>query len=282
MTQQAIAEKIGISRMRVIKLLEKARDKKIVQFKIRADGSHRMELELALIKKYNLQDVFLIPSVSDNINEAVAHAAALYVSDRAENEGFINIGYGDTLSRTLNNLVLSNDSNISLVSLTGGVSYYISSADPGVGNSKIHIIPAPLIASTAEMAAAIIKEPSVHEVLKMSSLASMSIIGIGSVTNRATVVKDGKLSSTDLLMLQKSGAVGDLLGHFIDKDGNEIISDIHDRLISLPIEKLKELNNVIAVAGGLDKSYAIDAALKNGGINVLISDEDTAQSILDL
>lgn len=282
MTQQAIADKMGISRMRVIKLLDKAREEKIVQFKIREDGSRRMELELELIRKYKLQDVFLIPSISENINESVAHAAALYISERAESSTFINIGYGDTLSRTLNNLVLDHSSSLQLVSLTGGVSYYILSADPGIKNSKIHIIPAPLIASTPEMAAAIINEPSVSEVLKMSTLASMTVIGVGSVTNKATVVKDGKLTPTDLLMLQKQGAVGDVLGHFIDRNGKVIVSDIHKRLISLPLDKLKSFNNVIAVAGGIDKAYAIDAALKNGGINILISDEDTAQQVLEL
>ena len=42
------------------------------------------------------------------------------------------------------------------------------------------------------------------------------------------------------------GAVGDVLSHFLDKDGNPVETDIEDRLISTPLATLKELENVIA------------------------------------
>ena len=38
MTQQAIADRLSISRMRVIKLLESARQSGIIQFRLRSDG----------------------------------------------------------------------------------------------------------------------------------------------------------------------------------------------------------------------------------------------------
>ena len=43
MTQQKISELLGISRIRVIKLLEKARQTGIIQFKIREDSASRMQ-----------------------------------------------------------------------------------------------------------------------------------------------------------------------------------------------------------------------------------------------
>ena len=47
MTQQSIAEHLGISRMRVIKLLEKARKTGIVQFQIRSNQGKKLDLERA-------------------------------------------------------------------------------------------------------------------------------------------------------------------------------------------------------------------------------------------
>ena len=57
MTQQNISDYLGVSRMRVVKLLEKARQTGIVQFQIRSNLSKRMELEQTIINKYHLKDV---------------------------------------------------------------------------------------------------------------------------------------------------------------------------------------------------------------------------------
>lgn len=44
-TQQKISELLGISRIRVIRLLEKARQNGIVSFRIRQDNNRRMQVE---------------------------------------------------------------------------------------------------------------------------------------------------------------------------------------------------------------------------------------------
>ena len=77
------------------------------------------------------------------------------------------------------------------------------------------------------------------------------------------------------------GAVGDLLSHFIDKDGNPIENNLDNRLLSTPLEDLKKMNNVIGVAGGLNKVDAILAVLKGQYLDVLITDEETAAALLN-
>ena len=76
------------------------------------------------------------------------------------------------------------------------------------------------------------------------------------------------------------GAVGDVLTHFIDKDGAPVVTNIEDRLISTPLSTLKELNNVIGIAGGEQKVTVIKAALKSGYIDSLITDEETARKLI--
>ena len=68
----------------------------------------------------------------------------------------------------------------------------------------------------------------------------------------------------------------------IDKDGNVIQSSLERRLMSTPLEQLKEMNNSIGVAGGSTKSEAILAALKGNYLDVLITDETTATNVLRL
>ncbi|KXL54248.1 transcriptional regulator LsrR [Anaerotignum neopropionicum] len=282
MTQQAIADHLGISRMRVIKLLEKGREKKLIQFKIRTDAYQQTEITMQLKERYALQEIILVPSISNNINETVAHAAAMYLSDHLTDGDFVNVGFGDTMSRTLRNLELPEEARVSFVSLTGGVKHYNVPSNSEAPHAVLYIVPTPFIASTPQMACAMKEEPSVKDVLKLSSLAGYTIVGIGGVTEKATVVKEGNMTANDLLRLQAESAVGDVLGYFVDKDGNVLNGTINDRLVSTPPHVLASFPNVIAVAGGIEKAEAIAGVLKTGCINILITDEETAKAILEI
>ncbi|WP_312104993.1 sugar-binding domain-containing protein [Pygmaiobacter massiliensis] len=115
----------------------------------------------------------------------------------------------------------------------------------------------------------------------MAQLSSMTVIGIGSMTDEATILKSNILTKNDFLYLQMQGAVGDVLSHFIDRDGNLVNAEIEDRLISTSLETLRQLKNVIGVAAGRSKVEAIRAALRGGYLDVLITDEDTALRLLE-
>lgn len=283
MTQQRISELLGISRMKVIKLLEKARTTGVIQFKIREDGASRMMLEKQLAESYGLKDTFIVPTNPDdeNINETVARAAAMYISDRITKDDFINIGYGDTSSRILNNLATMTEFPVSCVSLTGGVNCYLPNTMSNVFNAKLYLMPSPLLASTKVLAEAMRQESSLNEISRMALLSKITVVGIGSMSENATIIKTGILTKNDLLYLQMQGAVGDVLSHFMDKDGNPVNADIEDRLMSASLETLKSLDNVIGVAAGLHKTGAISAALRGKYIDILITDESTALQLLE-
>ncbi len=75
--------------------------------------------------------------------------------------------------------------------------------------------------------------------------------------------------------------MGDVLSHILDKDGNLISVSQEQRLMSTPLKELQKLENVIGVAGGPMKVDAILAALRGKYLDVLITDEDTAQALLE-
>lgn len=283
MTQQKISEKLGISRMKVIKLLEKARQNGVIQFKISQERSHHLQAEQELIRRWNLKDAFVVPSAPDSscINDTVAKAAAMYINDRISENTYINIGYGDTLGRVLNHLATLTEAPVSAVSLTGGVSYYLPNTFSSIFNAKLFLYPAPLIVSTKELCSAMQKEPSMQEISRMVNLASMTVVSIGGINEDATIIKNGIFNKNDFLYLSMQGAVGDILSHFIDKEGNPVQTDIDERLLSTPLSTLRTLPNVIGVAAGDSKLKAIGASLKGGYLNTLITDERTALSLIE-
>lgn len=281
MTQQSISDKLGISRMRVMKLLDKARQTGIIQFKIGRERSQRLQVEQQLMKTWNLKDAYIIPTPPDaNRNESIARAAAMYISDRITENTFINMGYGDTPSRVLNHLANTTATPISIVSLTGGVSYYLPNAQSNIFNARLYLYPTPLLVSSKEMAEAMRAEPTVQEIARMVRLANITVVGVGGMNDQATILNNGILSKNDFLYLSMQGAVGDVLTHFYNCDGVPIQSPIEDRLLSTPLETLKELNNVIGISAGMHKVEAIRAALKGEYLDILITDEETAGALL--
>lgn len=283
-TQQEIGEYLSIPRLRVNRLLDKARKAGIIQFSVREGDSKRMIVERELITQFGLKDAFVVPSPlnEQDINESVAQAAAMYIHERLEKTGYINMGYGDTSSRILNHLANICEFPVNVVSLTGGVNYYLPNTRSSIFNAKLYLTPAPLLMASEDIVKAMEQEPSVKQIRHMATLAQMSIVGIGGVDSNATLLTNGTLNHSDVLLLSMQSAVGDMLCHFIDKDGNVIQSSLERRLMSTPLEQLKEMSNSIGVAGGSTKSEAILAALKGNYLDVLITDETTATNVLRL
>ena len=281
-TQAQIAEVMGVSRAKVIRLLEEARAQGIVQFSFRKNDSQRVSAEQLLIDRFGLKDAFVVPTPLDSsaINQSIAQGAAHYVSDHLREDGYLNIGYGDTVSRMLGFLAKNREESLNVVSLTGGVSYYLPSVGTTAYSMHLFLTPSPLVVSSRQVRDALLDEKSLQDVSTMTEYADMSVVGIGAAVEGATVLRNSILNEGELTVLKMQGAVGDVLNHFMDKDGNLIQTEIEDRVISTDLDKLRQLKNVVGVAGGKDKVPAIKAVLNGGYLNVLITDSDTAAELL--
>ena len=281
-TQAQIAEVMGISRAKVIRLLEEARAQGIVQFSFRKNDSQRVSAEQLLIDRFGLKDAFVVPTPLDSsaINQSIAQSAAHYVSDHLREDGYLNIGYGDTVSRMLGFLAKNREESLNVVSLTGGVSYYLPTVGTTAYSMRLFLTPSPLVVSSRQVRDALLDEKSLQDVSTMTEYADMSVVGIGAAVEGATVLRNGILNEGELTVLKMQGAVGDILNHFVDKDGNLIQTEIEDRVISTDLDKLRQFKNVVGVAGGKDKVTAIKAVLNGGYLNVLITDSDTAAELL--
>ena len=104
-----------------------------------------------------------------------------------------------------------------MVSLTGGVSYYLPNIRSNIFNAKLYLYPAPLLVSSKEMCKAMRDEPPIQEIARMVRLATMTVVGIGAMNEDATIISNGILNPNDFLYLSMQGAVGDILTHFFDR-----------------------------------------------------------------
>jgi DNA-binding transcriptional regulator LsrR (DeoR family) len=79
--------------------------------------------------------------------------------------------------------------------------------------------------------------------------------------------------------ISSSGAVGELLGHFFDANGQMIHTNLTARTLSVDLD-LSHRAEIVALAGGASKVAAIRAVLASGLVTGLITDELTAQELV--
>lgn len=285
MTQEQIAKQFHVTRSKVIRMLDQARSEKVVRFSINGPGVNCLRIEKDLMRQYSLKDAFVVPSTTDNPIASLATAASYYLDNQVHDDDVIGFGWGRTTSETISRIKVNANLKVSFVSLTGGVKYYIPYTDndeysPESLRSKLYVIPAPFFLSSEEMAQRILKEPPVKIIFDIARTANFILVGIGATIESSTVVNENIISREQMSILRRMGAVGDILGQFFTADGEKLDAELHRRIVGIDINTLKGKPNVIGIAAGKAKVEAIRGALKGRYINILITDEATAQALL--
>ncbi len=68
--------------------------------------------------------------------------------------------------------------------------------------------------------------------------------------------------------------MGDVNLIFIDQYGNHVPNKIDERIVRVPLERLKKIDHVIGVAFGKRKLKVLLGALRGQILNILFTDED--------
>lgn len=286
LTQSEIGHRLGVSRVKVSRLLDKGRKTGLIQVSINSGYKGCFKLEGELIKRFGLREAIVIPKLEDaETNDRLGQAASQYLMSHLNYHDLLAIGWGDTVTRTLQRLhYVISTYKISIVSLTGGVASYVNGTGLLSTNLKdgqgIHLIPAPILASNEAVASTLKNEPQIKSILSMAKTANYALVGIGAVNKNATLVRSQYVSGSELLLYKRQGAVGDILGQFYDQHGSLLNLPLHRRIVGYQIGDLKYIKCVIGVAGGLHKRDAICGALAGGYLDVLITDQSTAEAIL--
>jgi DNA-binding transcriptional regulator LsrR (DeoR family) len=128
----------------------------------------------------------------------------------------------------------------------------------------------------------LLQHEAVTQTLQMAAGADMALVGIGGTDDGCTMVRSGCLTIEEMGRLRSEGAVGDVLGNYVDVHGEHIKSPHSRRLIGLSIDQLRQIETVVAVVSGDEKPLSILGVLHAGIVDVLIVDERNAKAVLDM
>ena len=108
----------------------------------------------------------------------------------------------------------------------------------------------------------------------------MTFIGIGQMSEDAPLFEDGFITKNELRALRKAGAIGEIIGWAYDNKGHIIDGFTNEHVASIPVVSNNK-KPVYGIAAGPHKVAAIHAALNGKLVNALITNEKTAQQLLN-
>ncbi len=292
-TQQEIGMRFGLSRIKVGRLLEKARREKIVQITIlepKNDAFYKLENQIE--KKFGIGEVILV-APDDNHKRTlrnIGRATAEFLDRVVVGDETIGLTWGGTLLAIVDALHNNNWPGMKVVQLLGGLGSSeaeMYGADLTIRmaqtfGAKARLLSAPGIVPTKEIREALLQEQQITETLELGCSADIAVIGLGRPSPSSPVIQSGILSPDELKNLESLGAVGDIGLHFIDGEGQPIENEINDRIIGLDIDDYKHIKRLVGVAAGPEKYEVVRAALCGNYLNVLITDANNGKRLLGL
>jgi DNA-binding transcriptional regulator LsrR (DeoR family) len=290
-TQDQIASQLGISRQTAQRLVSLAMSEGLIKVRVDHPIANCLDLAARLKSRFALDVVEVVPtdptSTSTTIGVAEAAAAQIERWLRSEDPIVMAIGTGRTLKAAIEQLPPMECPQHKIVSLTGNISPDGSAAFYNVIftmadkiKTRSFPMPLPVISSSAEERAMLLAQPMIQTTLALAAKPDVTFVGIGDLGPNAPLYEDGFITQAELKGLQKAGAVGEIVGWVFDKDGRIIEGPINERVASAPLPS-RETSLVIALAKGEGKLPGILAAVNRRLVNGLITDERTAEALLE-
>lgn len=293
-TQEQIAQRLGVSQVKVHRLSSLAQDLGFVKVSIEHELASTVALENQLIELYGLKNCILVPTMDDGADRyggtlaALGTAGARFLSRFLDREPAttIGIGWGKTLSSMAATLLRKPRPSNRFVSVLGSLTRHAAANPYDVihqltwkTGAEGFIMPVPFIADAVTDRDLLMSQNSLSKIVTLAKNADLYILGIGGCGPEASAFKSGQVTKSELDALQDAGAVGDLLGQFFDVTGKLVDCEFNDRILGLDLDALYG-RQVTVIAGGPGKLPAINGALQMRVISTLITDETTAQNLL--
>lgn len=293
--QAEIADHLRLSQATVSRMLKRAEAEDIVRTSVIPPAGTYSELESVLREKYGLPEAVVVECTEDRdaaimarIGEAAAHLLEVTL---APGEIIGVSSWSQTIFKMVENIHPQKSAQVKYVVQTlGGM------GDPSVQThatqlttrlarltgAEPKLLPVQGLTSSREAKLLMLADPFVRETMDLFGSITLAIAGIGAVEPSELLARSGNIfSSRELADLAEAGAVGDISLRFFDANGRPVKTPLDERVIGLPLEDLKKVGRVIALAGGAKKAAAIAGALRVGVIDMLVTDKFTAQRLID-
>lgn len=289
LSHREIGELLDMSRVKITRLLDRARQEGIVEIRVHSSGDLFAELAEKVRSRWSLERVWVSPP---------ARRRGEYSSSLAlEGAKAINEVLDSRISSV--SLCLSRASrdvadclepplsrpDVRFIPVTGtpaGSSFEMSTlqltlafADAYQAQS-LHL-PVPYMATNELIGKELKKDPEVARVFRSARSADLLVSGIGGSEPHPyfNAVNDEQRKE-----LISRGMVGDVCSRFFDNDGHHIETANEELLMGLTWNELMSIPRRLLIAGGINKVAAVKGAVRGRVMTHLVTDVTVAEQLV--
>jgi DNA-binding transcriptional regulator LsrR (DeoR family) len=283
-----IADRLGISRFRVARLLEGARDAGMVRIEIGLPGgSLDAALSAELCSAFGLRHAFVFNFPDDEqalLRHRLGEAGGQALMDLITPGDVLGMSW----SRTLSGLAasLTQIPPCPIVQLTGAVPppdgrdlLDLVRSVARVGGGPAHTFYAPMLLDDAQTATAIRRQGDIAEAFALVPSVTIAVVAIGAWAPGHSTIYDA-ITPAERDALTALGVCAELAGVFIGEDGRPVATPLDSRMIVTPGAALERIPFVLSVAWGVAKSSAVCAAIRGGLVHGLVTHTSLARALL--
>lgn len=292
-TQDEIGSILTLTRWKVGRLLAQAKASGFIRIEIVHPRARRLPVERRLRETCGLTDAIVVSTAGvddqDELQARTAQAAADYLASLRPAPRTLGISWGRTLDDIARHLQDGWAAGVDVVQINGGVSLNrragtaastaVTIAQKAGGHATL--LPSPAILERLETKRAIESDRAVAAVLDLASGADGYLFSAGAADASSVLVDSGYLTPDDVAGLVGRGAVGDVVGRYVDASGAIVDERLDERTIGLPLESLRAAQLSIAVIAGAAKHAVARAVVASGLCTVLVTDEETALHLIE-
>jgi DNA-binding transcriptional regulator LsrR (DeoR family) len=287
-TQRDIADELGMTRLRVNKLIGQARENGLVHIDINIPMLECIELEEALKERYELQRVRVVPTLAGEhiLQRTIGESAAKLLGSLLQPEQTIGVGWGHTLVFAGRRLKLRALHGMQVVGLMGCIShgaetntFHVTSAFSKALNAESFYMTAPVYCPSSANRDALLSHYGIADVAQRAAQVDIALVSCGDMSRHSQLVRTATIQEAHSDLVQQ-GAIGDLLGVFLDAQGKPLAHSLNQRVVGLQPEALRKIPVSILASGGAHKLEIVRAILSKAYVNHLVTDSELAKGLL--
>lgn len=291
MGQTEVANFVRVSQTKISRLLAVALERGIVRISVDQYNPRNEGLERQLRDTFGLKAVAVIKTTRnaarDAARQTVGHFGAPVVASLLPRSGVLGLGGGRSVSEVVRRFRRGEQRRLTVVQAMGSIDSNISSVDAlELGRLLVNLwggefltLSTPAFLPDRKTRDTFLNSEQIKSVWLRLRKADAALVGVGPLEN-SVYIERGVLTLADIAQLRQSGAVGEICGRFFDAKGNECISSWRNRAISVELDYLRKIPQVIGVAAGPERAPAVAGAMRGGLLKSLLIDESGAQALL--
>lgn len=293
-TKIEIAEEYGLSRFKVARLLDAAREGGLVRIEISYPGAIDVELSGRLQEAFGLAHAIVIDtqdSHEESLRQQLGAAAAELLTEIVTATDVLGLAWARSVSSMATQLTRLPP--IPVVQLTGALfrtdgdatapddsSIDVVREVARVSGGRAYLFFAPLVVADAATARALCRQPDVTRAFDQIGSVTKAVVGIGRWAAGQSTLYDAAADS-ERRRLARLGVCADMGGVFVRADGTPLKTSFNDRMVQISSAQMKAIPEVIGIPYGLTKAPAVLAAVRGGMVNSLVTHSSLARALIE-